>query len=236
MRIAVVDDHPFVVDAISTLLPRVPGAPAVDAFGTLEEFEQARSADGGFILVLLDLGLPGYSGLAALQVCRDRYSDLPVVVLSGTSDRETILGALDLGAMGFIPKSSTREVLIRALELVLAGGVYIPPEALLQGSVRTAVAMSRADLNPGGPLPHRPPGSAYAVTLNRLTRRQRDVLDLLIMGLPNKLICRRLELSPNTVKSHVSAIFRVLNVVNRTEAVIAAQRLGVRVDYAGRAA
>jgi DNA-binding NarL/FixJ family response regulator len=133
-------------------------------------------------------------------------------VLSATHDRETVEHALDLGAMGFIPKTANTRVLLEALQLVLAGGVYVPNEPL-----RASAAMPRR------------------ATVTRpeqlgLTLRQADVLKLLVQGKPNKLICRDLKLSEGTVKVHVSAILRALNVRNRTQVVIELARRGVRLD------
>ncbi|MGH8714393.1 MAG: response regulator transcription factor, partial [Casimicrobiaceae bacterium] len=115
-----------------------------------------------------------------------------------------------LGAMGFIPKTANTRVLIDALRLVLSGGVYVPPELPGAAAVRPRAAVRAEDLG--------------------LTVRQSDVLRLLVQGKPNKLICRDLRLSEGTVKVHVSAILRALNVHNRTQVVIELARRGVRLD------
>jgi DNA-binding NarL/FixJ family response regulator len=132
--------------------------------------------------------------------------------------------------MGFIPKTSQRDVLMRALELVLAGGIYIPPQALEKSGESLSADRHRSETVAQE---SQPPSSSHPPSTmgSSLTARQRDVLDLLVKGMPNKLICRELGLSPNTVKSHVGAIFRALNATNRTQAVLAAQREGFRVDY-----
>ncbi len=226
MRLAVIDDHPLVRDAVAMLVASIAGNHASRGFETLESFESDHAAGSRYDLVLLDLGLPGFAGLEALETYRARHEDTPVVVLSALCDQTTILEALDLGAMGFIPKTSRREVLVSAIELVASGGIYVPPEALARtgstGSAATPAA--RPATSPADE--QRGMGIGAGLTL-----RQREVLNLLIKGLPNKLICRELDLSANTVKSHLSAIFRVLDVTNRTQAVIAAQRLGIRVRF-----
>lgn len=233
MHFAIIDDHPFVRDALSVIISSMEERPSVSGFGSLEKFEEAAGKGETFDLVLLDLGIPGFTGLESLRRFRALESLMPVVVISASDDRATILEALDLGAMGFIPKTSGRDVLMRALELVLAGGIYIPPQAL-----------ERAEESLSRPHDSRPPARAEepaAQTYSRgpafssLTQRQCDVLELLVKGLPNKLICRELDLSPNTVKSHISAIFRALDATNRTQAVIAAQSGGFRVGYPGSA-
>lgn len=136
---------------------------------------------------------------------------MPVLVLSATHDRATVEHALDLGAMGFIPKTANTRVLLDALRLVLSGGVYVPAEsAQANGALRPRPVTRPEQLG--------------------LTLRQADVLKLLVQGKPNKLICRDLRLSEGTVKVHVSAILRALNVRNRTQVVIELARRGVRLD------
>lgn len=230
MRVAIIDDHPIVRDAIVLLMQSLPEKHDITGFGTLDEFERGRSSDG-YNIVLLDLGLPGHRGISALERFKADHEETPVVVLSATCDRETILAALDCGAMGFIPKTAGRDVLLGAIKLVASGGIYVPPEAIRPASGRAATSNAGAS----GPSTSEPKGSAHAA-VGELTARQIDVLHLLLQGMSNKVICRQLDISPNTVKSHLAAIFRVLDVSNRTQAVIAAQQLGIRIDYAKKGA
>ena len=167
-------------------------------------------------LILLDLGLPDRDGFSALAEVRDRYPAISVVVLSGQHDRPSVVKALDLGALGFIPKSGQREVMLSALQLVFAGGIYIPPEILTRESPTTAPGAKP----PGGERPHTSPADLG------LTGRQLDVLALMMQGKSNKAICRVLDLAEPTVKNHVTAILKALKVTNRTEAVIAVRELG----------
>jgi DNA-binding NarL/FixJ family response regulator len=129
---------------------------------------------------------------------------LPIVVLSGSEDRADMRRALNRGAMGFIPKSATAPVMLSALRLVLAGGVYVPP-AMVESS-----------------------GSADDCAQRVLTPRQIDVLARVIEGQQNKAIAAALGLSEATVKAHVTALFKTLNVRNRTQAARAAERLGLK--------
>jgi DNA-binding NarL/FixJ family response regulator len=229
MRFAIIDDHPFVLDALSLIIASMEQRPSVTGFESLQRFEEAVRGGDSFDLVLLDLGIPGFSHLESLYKFREVAPVMPVIVISASDERATILEALDLGAMGFIPKTSRRDVLMRALELVLAGGIYIPPQALEKSGESLSASRHRPEAVHHQSQPSAPP--APATMVSSLTGRQRDVLDLLVKGMPNKLICRELGLSPNTVKSHVGAIFRALNATNRTQAVLAAQREGFRVDY-----
>jgi DNA-binding NarL/FixJ family response regulator len=170
-------------------------------------------------LVLLDLNLPGLSGIPALKLWRRRYPDVPVVVLSAATDQQTVLAAIEAGAAGFIPKSSSNEVMVNALRLVLAGGKYLPPEVL--SHARDNVTR-RA-----------PQGTTLCVETLGLSARQAEVLKFIARGASNKVICRELGLAERTVKAHVTAVFRALKVTNRTEAAIEAAKLGL-VDPASR--
>jgi DNA-binding NarL/FixJ family response regulator len=171
-----------------------------------------------FDLILLDLGLPDRDGFEILTELRESYPAISIVVLSGRHDRESVARALDLGALGFIPKSASREVMLSALNLVVSGGMYIPPVILGR---QDAAPINRPTADPASP-----ENSGSGTDLG-LTGRQLDVLTLLMQGKSNKAICRLLDLAEPTVKNHVSAILRVLKATNRTEAVIAARARGV---------
>jgi DNA-binding NarL/FixJ family response regulator len=168
-------------------------------------------------LILLDLNLPDRSGLDVLADLRERYPAISTVVLSAFNERENVARALDLGALGFIPKSSTRELMLSALRLIFAGGIYIPPDIL----VRRETAPSQPPPDTGRAEP-RPPSPRDL----GLTDRQVDVLALMMQGKSNKAICRALDVAEPTVKNHVTAILKALKVTNRTEAVIAVGALG----------
>jgi DNA-binding NarL/FixJ family response regulator len=210
MRILVVDDHPLMAEALGMAMRLLDRATQVDTADTLR-VAIARASETSFDLCLLDLGLPDCSGLEALEKMRESLPALPVVVVSGSDDASHVLKALDLGAMGYIPKTSPRDVLLGAVRLVASGGIYVPVQAL---TAREAVAAA----------PQTPPSDLG------ISARQREVLDLLLKGLPNKLIARKLDISENTAKIHVSAVLRALGVASRTQALIAASRLGLRLD------
>jgi DNA-binding NarL/FixJ family response regulator len=223
VKILVVDDHPLILEALQHVLRQL------DA--DVQCFE-AQSADAGRQLLathpdagllLLDLNLPGVSGTDLLVELREAYPTIPVVVISGSDRREDVLQAIDAGAMGFIPKRSTNQVMLQALRLVLSGGVYVPMEAFAQ----------RGEASEPAPAASPPDTEVRATTTPRdlgLTERQAQVLALLLHGKPNKLICRELGLAEGTVKIHVAAILRALNVSTRTQAVIEASRQGLKLD------
>jgi DNA-binding NarL/FixJ family response regulator len=171
----------------------------------------AALAAGPVDLALLDLNMPGSSGLSALREIKEFDPALPVAVLSGLDDPALIRDAIDAGASGFVPKASSSEVLVAALKLILVGGVYLPRAALdgvrqVESQGQSAVSVAQAGL---------------------LSARQTDVLLKAIQGKPNKIIAREMHIAEGTVKTHLSAAFKVLGVHNRTEAVFAAARLGL---------
>ncbi len=211
MKILVVDDHPLIQEALQHVLAALDPALELIQAQDASEAHAALSREPDTDLILLDLALPGSDGFELLGDLRREWPGMPVLVLSATHDRATVEHALDLGAMGFIPKTANTRVLLEALQLVLSGGVYVPTEsARPNGAVRPQPVTRPDQLG--------------------LTLRQADVLKLLVQGKPNKLICRDLRLSEGTVKVHVSAILRALNVRNRTQVVIELARRGVRLD------
>jgi DNA-binding NarL/FixJ family response regulator len=227
MKILLVDDHALFREGIALLLRRLTD--------TLEIVEAANCGDAFRLiddvdLVLMDLGLPGVSGLDGIAALRDRRPDIPIVALSSSDDKETVLKALDLGAMGFIPKSSSSDVMIGAIKLVLSKGIYLPPAVFL-GERYLARSHNGAVLKAD------PGGGPHTVTPAELglTERQSEVLYLILQGKSAKIISRELGLSTNTVKSHTSAVLRALKVTTRTQAVVVAGRLGLTFDRASQA-
>jgi len=216
MQILVVDDHPLILEALKQVLRDLePDIEVVEARDAPQALEQVR-LHPELSLVLLDLALPQLHGLELLPELRRAAAELPVVVLSATEDRETVLRAIRDGAMGFIPKTSRTEVLVAALRLVFSGGVYLPP-SVFAGPMHAVCEPTVA-------------GAARSPREAGLTERQSQVLALLVQGKSNKLICRALDLAEGTVKIHITAILRALNVTNRTEAVVAVSRMGLRLD------
>jgi DNA-binding NarL/FixJ family response regulator len=215
MKILVIDDHVLIRQAMQGVLKKLRrDAIVLDA----ANYQQARQiiADNKDIrLVLLDLNLPDRDGFSVLAELRENYPAISVVVLSGVQDAPNVRRALDLGALGYIPKSAESDVILNALRLIMSGGIYVPPELLAHESPTVA----RSSL---GGEDHNPKSAAGDL----LTSRQLEVLALLMQGKSNKVICQKLNLTEPTVKNHVTAILRALNVSNRTEAVIAANELG----------
>lgn len=250
MNVLLIDDHALFREGVALLLRPLMPEMQISEAGSCEEAldlldrrcgTQAGAQDPPKMdLVLMDLGLPGMPGYEGIALLRERFPGLPVVALSSADDMDSVLRALDAGAMGFIPKSSNSSVLVQALRLVMARGIYLPPSVFLSG---------RNLPTPAAALPHQTPtcakveaATAGAAAQQKrpedlgLSPRQVQVLYLLLQGKSAKLICRELDLSASTVKAHTSAVLRALNVTTRTQAVVVASRLGLRFDAPARSA
>jgi DNA-binding NarL/FixJ family response regulator len=213
MKILIVDDHALIRDALRGVLKELAEEAMVLEAADSRQATLLVEANPDLHLILLDLNLPDRDGFAVLADLRRRHATISLVVLSASDDRDSILRAIDLGALGFIPKSAPHDVIVNALRLVFSGGVYIPPEAL----ARTPAATREAK-----PTAQRP----MSPTDCGLTERQIEVLALMMEGKSNKAISRLLDVAEPTVKHHVTAVLKALNVTNRTEAVIAVGSLG----------
>ncbi len=217
MRILIADDHRLIIDAVSDKLAELgPGIEIVAAADVAALFDQLATP---LNLALIDLAMPGAHGLSHIQEARRRSPQLPIIVLSGQEEPGIMRDVLDCGAQGFIPKAYSPAVMVSAVRLVLAGGVYVPPMLLNMLEQREAPSDEPATAATHGA--QRDLGSLREI----LTERQIDVLRLLSQGQPNKMIGRILGISEGTVKIHLAAIFRALNARNRTEAVMTARAL-----------
>jgi DNA-binding NarL/FixJ family response regulator len=207
MKILVIDDHLIVREGLAALLVQAqPGTAIVHACDAAEGLAKAE-AEPGLDAVFLDLNLSGASAMSAIRDFTTRFPDLPVIILSSSESPADVRRALSLGALGYVPKSASPQTLVSALKLVLSGNIYLPP-LMLDDPAPSATGK-------------------VAVENGALTGRQIEVLGAICKGLSNKEIGRQLDLSEKTVKAHVSAIFRALNVVNRTQAANAARGAGL---------
>lgn len=205
MKALLIDDHVLLRDALCLLIAHeLPTLTLLQA-GTLAEAIAALETHTDVAVALLDLGLPDSEGLDSLVRLREAAPLTTVIVLSADAAHETGIAAIDAGAAGFVPKTAQCSTLLDALRQVLNGGIYVPNNAL--------------------DAPFDAPATA---SLENLSPRQAEVLRLLIEGKSNKLISRELNLSESTVKTHLIAVFRRLGVNSRTQAVLAAARLGLR--------
>lgn len=211
MKILIIDDHALIREGIALMIKRIqPQAELWLANSCAAALEIADSQAIDFIF--LDLNLPDQPGFVALELFREKHASTPVVIVSAQEDRATVLKALELGAKAFVPKSADSMRMHEALDILLDGRIYLP-ESILGGDTYA---------NGAGSAPVAGNGHWS------LTERQKEVLALIILGLPNKLIARRLNIVESTVKIHVSAILRELKVASRTQALIAVAKYGIK--------
>jgi DNA-binding NarL/FixJ family response regulator len=213
MKILVVDDHVLIRQAMHGMLKKLRRDIVVLEASNSETAMQAIAEHPDLSLILLDLSLPDRDGFSVLTELREQYPSIAVVVVSAVHDPGNVRKALELGALGYIPKSAQGDVILGALRLVISGGIYIPPEILIRNSPPPIERYHAGDVSD-------------SPDYMGLTDRQLEVLGLMMQGKSNKTICRILELAEPTVKNHVTAILKTLNVSNRTEAVVAANDLG----------
>jgi two-component system nitrate/nitrite response regulator NarL len=211
MKLLIIDDHPIVREGLAALLHQIGPDTTVLAAADAAEGLRLAGSHRDIDIVLLDLALPGIDGMAAIGEFGKVRPELPIVVLSASEDPEEVRRALANGALGFVPKSMALRTLLSAVQLVLSGDIYVPPLMICRADLPSP--KPRADSGPN-PLP-------------RLTDRQMEVLRLLARGLPTKTISDTLGLADQTVKHHITEIFKALNVVNRTQATNAAKEIGL---------
>ncbi len=216
MRILLIDDHTLFREALLHVLRQFDSTAVVIEAATAREAIRLATHYHDLDLILLDLTLPGLNGLSALPELHELRPTAPLVILSASEDSVDVRQALEAGAMGYIPKSSSSHEMITALRLVLAGEVYVPSAMLvaLESLEAASVEVTAASVE-------------EEKSVEGLTPRQVEVLRLMAQGLSNKGICKRLNVAEGTVKLHVTAVMRALNTCNRTQAVIEATRRGL---------
>ncbi len=236
MNVLLVDDHPLILSALQAVINGLGDDVTVLGASSAAEARAALQHDGAYDLVLLDLSLGDADGFDVLSEFRAAYPALPVVVVSASDRTSDVIRAIDLGAMGFVPKRASNDMLFEALRMVMSGGLYVPPMMLgldmaagendtVPDVMRPIDAVARIAAH-GMPMP----------TLESvgLTPRQHEVLGLLLQGKPNKLIARDLNVSVETVKDHVAAVLRALGVSSRTQAVLAVSQMQQQAAMATR--
>lgn len=198
MDVLIVDDHPLVHETLAAAVRGVhPNALVHDAY----EFQKGLDLAGALpadTLVLLDLGLPDRSGIEVLRTFCRIFPDMRVAVVSASENSVLVVAALKAGAAGYIPKTSKPDVIVAAIRVIVAGGTYIPPQVLAEVGQEPV-----------------------------FTARQLQVLQLIAQGSSNRDIARILGIADNTAKQHTHAVFQALNVTSRSQAIVAAARLGI---------
>jgi len=209
MKPLLADDHPLMREGVRQVLSQLePPVEIIDAHDYPSLFAQT-ALHTDLDLALVDLNMPGFVGMQGITQYRSRFPDIPLVVLSASESPHDIRNALEAGALGYIPKAASTAVMLSALRQVLAGNIFVPAcLGDVNGGLHTVV-----------------PADFEALQHSGLTARQLEVARLLAQGCANKAIAGMLAMSESTVKVHIAAIFRALDVTNRTEAVLAIQRL-----------
>lgn len=205
LRVVFADDHRLVREALAPFIHRLATTVQLDEASTVDEAVSLLDNGNRCDLILLDLNMPGMNGFDGFNRLHSIAPDTPIAILSGSVDPSDVSQALAHGAAGYIPKTTAGSTLVNALQIVLAGEVYVPP-ALMSAQTNRGARESRS-------VP--------------LADRQMDVLRALAEGLTNKEIARRLGIAEITVKVHLQSIYRKLGVSNRTEALAAALNKGL---------
>jgi DNA-binding NarL/FixJ family response regulator len=207
LSFVIADDHPMVRDALASALRGAYPDATLAFAGSFTEAQAALNGAPDADLLILDLDMPGMHGLAGLAALRSAYPAVPVAIVSATTNPAAMRQAIEMGAVGFIPKLSPSERFLEVIRAILGGAVWLPPEAS-----DPALAPQDRDV---------------AARIARLTPQQHRVLWLMAEGKANKVIAYEMQISEPTVKAHVTEILRKLGATSRTQAVIAAQRLAL---------
>lgn len=232
MKVLLIDDHPLILAALQSVIQGLGEHVQVDGAGSARAAREALKADHHYDLVLLDLSLGDADGFEVLSELRQAYPALPVVVVSASDRTSDVIRSIDLGAMGFVPKRASNDTLFQALHMVMSGGIYVPPMSMGSGlsmqdaappPPRAAAPDLQAVRSTAADAPFQRPTAGLEAL--GLTPRQTEVLALLLQAKPNKMIARELNLSVETVKDHVAAVLRALNVSSRTQAVLAVSQM-----------
>lgn len=204
IRVLIVDDHSVVRQGLENMLASSDRVSVVGTAGSAAEAFEMVGLHAPEV-VLMDLQMPGVDGVEATRQITSAYPTSKVVILTAFSERDRILGALDAGAAGYLLKDSESEDLVRGIEAAARGEAPLAPKAA------QVVLTARAQKAPAADL----------------TDREREVLSLLVQGMPNKQIARQLDISEKTVKAHLSSVFRRIGVTDRTQAALWAERNGL---------
>ncbi len=207
-RLVIADDHPLFRGALREAVAGLFDASAIAEAGSFDDMSKLLDRNSDVDLVLLDLAMPGVRGFSGLMYMRAQFPSVPVVIVSGNDDPAVIRRCMDFGASGFIPKTLAVAEIRNAVESVLRGGIWTPPDVDLSAKPDDDTA-------------------AMLTRLASLTPQQVRVLMMLSEGLLNKQIAYELGVSEATVKAHVSAILQKLGVESRTQAVIAASKIEI---------
>ncbi len=219
MKIFIADDHLLFADALKTMLEGMDADFHVSKSESINDLlDVMNKSDGDPDIILLDLKMPGMNGLDGLILVREKYPKIPVVIMSGLATRHDVKRAIESGAAGFLPKTLTGKALVSAIHLILAGECFVPYDLVTQENLRFNEEEIASDIEKK---------SGREI---HITKREKEILGFLTMGLTNKEIARKLDISVVTVKLHVKNICQKFRVTNRTQAAIKGRELGIVFD------
>lgn len=224
-RLLVVEDHPIVSEALASAVMALDLFDGVETCLSLKDSLAKLERDKKFTLIMLDLHLSDASGTESINMLRETYPELPIVIFSGSYTPETVTKAFEHGVRGFIPKRSAMKIVVAAIDLVMKGGSYLPPDVIRMLGIPTGPNLTIPRETREGSAPQLDEGGGPRY---HLTRRQHDVYLSLLKGLPNKIIATQLEMAPATVKKHLESVYKELGVHSRAEAVLRAHEVAVR--------
>jgi len=213
MKVLIVDDHGLIREALHSVLKELKRETVIFEASNSRQAMRLVEEHPDLNLILLDVNLPDRDGFSVLGEQRDRYATIAIIVLSALDDQDTVKRAFKLGALGFIPKTTEREVMLNAIQLVLSGGIYIPSEILEREETASPRSANKSSTR------------EYLDGLG-LTGRQLEVLGLLMQGKSNKVIAKTLNVGVPTVKNQITVVLKALQVTSRTEAVLKVGKMG----------
>lgn len=227
MHLLIADDHTMFRDAMSQYLTRSNPQAKVATVKNLDEaVEYVAKSEDAPELVLLDLNMPGMNGLEGFKTFRTKFPKVSVALLSGVAEIDDVQNAMDLGAVGYFPKTLSGRTMLKAIELVLSGEKFIPVDHATNG-LMPSYFIDQTQGRPTAPLPLHTSAPKSGRPAVNLTPREEEVLERLVRGLSNKDIARELDLQEVTIKLHIRGICRKLGANNRTQAALKAYELGL---------
>lgn len=210
-RVLVIDDHPIIRDALATALISLDVVDEVQTADSFRNMVETLDHDARFHMLILDLSLADTYGSRSVEYIREQYTHIPILIFSGFDSTDIIAQCFEYGVHGFVSKSSPMQTIVSAIRVVLAGGLYIPPATARAMGFEVSDS-AESTLHVHDDTPH-------------FTPKQQEVFDLLLQGLPNKVIARRLAMAEGTVKTHLHGIYQIMRVNSRAQAILKARQL-----------